>query len=214
MRILLEEKTVGHFASLSPEQQQQRHAFRQTLRQRRQALTADQQAEASAAISHQILAYIDAHAIQDVALFLANDGEINLQPLVHQLWQRQCRTALPVLHPVCPGHLLFLNYEASAPMHTNRFGIPEPQLASQRIVPLQQLQLILTPLVGFDQAGHRLGMGGGFYDRTLSGWAQGRHPHLQVAGVAHDCQAVEALPQAAWDVPLPLIFTPTKTWFF
>ena len=42
--------------------------------------------------------------------------------------------------------------------------------------------------------GNRLGMGGGFYDRTLSGWAQGRYPNLSVAGVAHDCQFVDTLP--------------------
>ncbi|MCL4409444.1 MAG: 5-formyltetrahydrofolate cyclo-ligase [Gammaproteobacteria bacterium] len=201
-------------ASLVSTDQATRQAFRQQLRLRRQALSQQEQKQASEQVSERLLNYIVANSHQRIALFFANDGEINLAPLVDALWQQQRQTAAPILHPVCAGHLLFLAYHANSLMHENRFGIPEPVLRCDQVMPLSQLDLILTPLVGFDAAGNRLGMGGGFYDRTLSGWAHGRYPKLHVAGVAHDCQFVDALPHAAWDVPLPTIITPSKTWSF
>ncbi len=76
---------------------------------------------------------------------------------------------------------------------------------------MSQLDIIFTPLVAFDATGQRLGMGGGFYDRTLQDWeiayAQQRGPYP--IGLAHDCQRVDVLPVQDWDVPLPEIITPS-----
>ena len=65
------------------------------------------------------------------------------------------------------------------------------------------------PLVAFDEYGQRLGMGGGFYDRTLQNW---QHYKTQPVGYAHDCQLVEKLPVEEWDIPLPAVVTPSKVW--
>jgi len=54
-------------------------------------------------------------------------------------------------------------------------------------------------------------MGGGYYDRTLSKWFETGKGALPV-GLAHDCQQVERLPTESWDIPLPKIVTPSKTW--
>jgi len=69
------------------------------------------------------------------------------------------------------------------------------------------------PLVGFDPAGNRLGMGKGFYDRCFA--FRGRNPGSSparrrpiLAGLAHDCQQVERIPAEEWDVRLDVIFTP------
>ena len=94
-------------------------------------------------------------------------------------------------------------------MTLNRFGISEPALNSTAIRLLSQHHLLLMPLVGFDAQGNRLGMGGGFYDRTLANInALKNRPTL--VGVAHDCQQVDELPVEPWDVPLDLIVTPTQ----
>ena len=77
------------------------------------------------------------------------------------------------------------------------------------VLPLSQLDVLVTPLVAFDESGQRLGMGGGFYDRTLQNWQQ---HGLQPVGYAHDCQAVEKLPVEKWDIPLPAVVTPSKIW--
>ncbi len=77
------------------------------------------------------------------------------------------------------------------------------------MLPLSKLDVLITPLVAFDEQGQRLGMGGGFYDRTLQNW---RDIGLQPVGYAHDCQGVERLPVEEWDIPLPAVITPTKVW--
>ena len=67
--------------------------------------------------------------------------------------------------------------------------------------------------MAFDAEGNRLGMGGGYYDRTLACW----HEHKlgpKPLGLAHDCQQVDAVPQEQWDVPLPQIITPSRCWQF
>ena len=118
-----------------------------------------------------------------------------------------------MLHPFTPGHLLFLRYTATTPMTRNRYGIAEPELDVQQVLPHSMLDIICTPLVAFDEAGNRLGMGGGYYDRTLACW----HEHQlgpRPLGLAHDCQQVDAVPQAQWDVPLPQIITPSRSWHF
>ncbi len=91
----------------------------------------------------------------------------------------------------------------------NRLKIREPKLDVRDVLPLDQLNVLITPLVAFDQQGQRLGMGGGFYDRTLQNW---RQHGIQPVGYAHDCQLVDALPIEEWDIPLPAVVTPSKVW--
>lgn len=106
---------------------------------------------------------------------------------------------------LCPGRLLFLRYQLASELHVNRFGIPEPRLDIRTLVPLAELDLILTPLVAFDAQGNRMGMGGGFYDRTLAAAQQSaRTVPLLAVGFAHTLQLVDSLPLAPWDIPLPL----------
>ncbi|GGF66912.1 5-formyltetrahydrofolate cyclo-ligase [Alteromonas lipolytica] len=184
-----------------------RRELRKSLRAKRNALSAAQQQQAAALVSQQIQAILPA---QDfcVATYLANDGEIDLAPTITACQQRGSVT-LPVLHPFTGKHLLFQHYTGHTHMTFNRFGISEPAPDSTAIRLLSQHDLLLMPLVGFDAAGNRLGMGGGFYDRTLANVHHlAKRPVL--VGVAHDCQQVEQLPVEAWDIPLDLIVTPTQ----
>tara|TARA_R110002072_G_scaffold1369_15_gene11440 strand:- start:13418 stop:13729 length:312 start_codon:yes stop_codon:yes gene_type:complete len=86
---------------------------------------------------------------------------------------------------------------------SNQYGIPEPQ--TKRLLGVSDLDFLLVPLVGFDRSGQRLGMGGGYYDRTLSAlrcWKA-----LPKIGVAHSAQEVDALLVKPWDVQLDGIVT-------
>ncbi len=143
-----------------------------------------------------------------MALFLSFDGELDTQPLIDQLWRAGKRVYLPVLHPFSPGNLLFLHYHPQSQLIVNRLKIREPKLDVRDVLPLAELDVLVTPLVAFDVSGQRLGMGGGFYDRTLQNWQQYR---LQPVGYAHDCQQVDSLPSEEWDIPLPAVITPGKT---
>ena len=179
-----------------------RQQLRQHIRKTRQNLTALQQQQAAQRITQQALSFIEQHQARNIALYLAVDGEIATQPLIEQLWQQGKNVYLPVLHPFCKGHLLFLHYLPDTPMKQNKYGIFEPHLNVQNVLPLEQLDVIFTPLVAFDKQGNRLGMGGGFYDRTLQHWQQRFIP----VGLAHQCQQVDALPVESWDMPLEQIF--------
>lgn len=188
-----------------------RQQIRQQIRQRRRALTPEQQTQFALHAADRMMTYPPVLLAQTVAVFLSFDGELDTRPLIDQLWRAGKRVYLPVLHPFGPGNLLFLHYHPSSDLVVNRLNIREPKLDVRDVLPLSQLDVLITPLVAFDAAGQRLGMGGGFYDRTLQNWRQHR---LQPVGYAHDCQQVDALPTEQWDIPLPAVITPSKTWLW
>ena len=180
-------------------QQTLRNQLRQQIRKTRANLTALQQQQAEDSITQQALALIEERNAQHIALYVSFDGEISTEKLIKTLWAQGKQVYLPVLHPFNPNHLLFLRYLPDTPMLKNKFGIWEPKLNVQSVLPLEELDILFTPLVAFDKQGNRLGMGGGFYDRTLQHWQ--KYSFIPV-GLAHQCQQVEQLPTEAWDVPL------------
>jgi 5-formyltetrahydrofolate cyclo-ligase len=182
--------------------------MRQLYRARRNNLSPEQQGLAGEKLLQQCQTMTCFEKAKYIACYLANDGEISLQPLIEYCWAVNKTVCLPVLHPFCPGHLLFVKYTAHSKMEVNRYQIPEPVLRCDRIVPLKQLDVILTPLVAFDHQGQRLGMGGGFYDRTLVPISRDGLG-TTVLGAAHDCQLHEGgLNGQVWDIPLQQIITP------
>jgi len=195
--------------SMSSPSMLQRQEIRQQVRHLRRAMTDEQQAQAAEQLAELALNYAPLSAARNIALFLSVDGELNTRPLIARLWHLKKAVYLPVLHPFSPGNLLFLRYSPDTPLIPNKLRIPEPPLDIRQLLTLDQLDMMLVPLVAFDQHGQRLGMGGGFYDRTLQNWRQ--HGFLPV-GLAHDCQQVDSLPVAEWDVPLPAVMTPSKLW--
>jgi 5-formyltetrahydrofolate cyclo-ligase len=188
-----------------------RAIIRQQIRVKRNQLTPFEQQQASLALVEQCAHLSELHNSQHIALYLSVDGELDTRPLIESLWQQGKQTYLPVIHPFSKGHLLFLEYHANTEMVLNRYKIKEPKLKVTTIKPLAELDIIFTPLVSFDCHGHRLGMGGGYYDRTLSTWYKtgiGAKP----IGLAHTSQQVDQLPVETWDIPLPKIVTPDKIW--
>ncbi|OOF60147.1 5-formyltetrahydrofolate cyclo-ligase [Rodentibacter myodis] len=179
--------------------QQQRQQIRQQVRKTRANLTALQQQQAEQSITIQALNLIEQYQAQNIALYFSFDGEISTGALIKALWQQNKNVFLPVLHPFAKHHLLFLRYLPDTPLVQNRFGIWQPKLNVQNVLPLNKLDILFTPLVAFDKQGNRLGMGGGFYDRTLQNWQEKSFIPI---GLAHACQQLENLPIEHWDVPL------------
>lgn len=186
-----------------------RQQLRSHIRSLRRSLSAEQQHQASLDLVKQLLPRPEVQQAQHIALYLTNDGELDTTPLIHAFWQQGKTLYLPLLHPVVSGYLVFQLYTPDTLLKPNQFGIGEPQLNCSLLRPVSQLDLIFTPLVAFDSEGQRLGMGGGFYDRTLSQLhVEATKPRL--IGLAHDCQQVESVPVEAWDIPLPSICTPSR----
>ena len=122
--------------TLQPDIPHSRQHIRQQIRERRRALSPEQQRLFAQQAAERMMAWPPVVLAHTVALFLSFDGELDTQPLIDQLWR-------------------------------------------------------------------------GFYDRTLQNWQQYR---LQPVGYAHDCQQVDSLPSEEWDIPLPAVITPGKTW--
>jgi 5-formyltetrahydrofolate cyclo-ligase len=141
-----------------------------------------------------------------IAAYIANDGELDPSGLFDALQQRHKRLYLPVLRPYPQKKLWFARYNEN--MTPNRFGIPEPAPTANNTCAPWALSLILVPLVAFDPQCNRIGMGGGFYDRTLAFLRQRKHwRRPRLIGVAHECQKVAQLPHQPWDVPLDMVIT-------
>jgi 5-formyltetrahydrofolate cyclo-ligase len=186
-----------------------RKQLRAVFRQKRRGLSAEQQQQANLQVLSTCLQSTSLSEAKTVACYLANDSEISSQAIIEYCWQHNKRVLLPVLHPFSKGHLLFVDYQANSKMQHNRFAIKEPVATTKNICVLADIDLIFTPLVAFDSAGNRLGMGGGFYDRTLAPIK--RHSiATRLIGLAHNCQQAQALTQDSWDIPLNGIATPTN----
>ncbi len=186
-----------------------RQQIRQHIRQTRRALSPEQQHIAAREAAARLLTWPQMEHAHHIALFLSFDGELDTRPLIQTLWDRGRAVYLPVLHPFSDGNLIMVRYLPENELVINRLNIPEPRLDVRHILPLFKLDVLVTPLVAFDTQGQRLGMGGGFYDRTLQHWQQ--HGFMPV-GYAHDCQQVDALPTEQWDIPLPAVATPSRIW--
>ncbi len=195
-----------------------RDIIRQEVRTKRRQLNAEQQQEQANLLCKTLIAQIDLEHVKHIAIYLANDGELNTKPFINWCWKNKISVYLPVIHPFNKGHLLFLEYAKTSVMIKNKYGISEPKLDVRTIVAVNDIDIIFAPLVAFDQTGNRLGMGGGFYDRTLAVWyleyQQNKQTKPMPIGLAHNCQKVKAIPIENWDIPLPKIITPSTIYHF
>ncbi|TGE85417.1 5-formyltetrahydrofolate cyclo-ligase [Pseudoalteromonas sp. KS88] len=187
--------------------------LRQKIRKRRQNLSKIEQEIAAEQLKVNFIQHLKRYNTtknSQVALYLSNDSELDTSMLIKELWTKNHLVYLPVIHPFNGTTLYFQRYEENSPMRANRYAILEPKLNCSQICPLQDLDYLLMPLVAFDSHGNRLGMGGGFYDKTLARYHNENWQKPQLIGLAHQCQHVESLPVEPWDVPLNFIITPHK----
>ena len=189
----------------------QRSQLRKEIRLRRNSLQQAEQESAATALAQKLSKHIQIKQAKRIAVYLSNDGELSTSIFINWCWQQKKEVYLPVVHPFSQGNLLFLRYQKNTELVNNVYGIAEPKLDVTQVSPLSELDIICTPLVAFDKTGARLGMGGGFYDRSLAKWQQ---TQIYPIGLAHDCQLVEKIPVASWDIPLPEIITPNKNYRF
>jgi len=182
-----------------------RKELRQIFRQSRRALGDTDRASHEAAILAALITHPAFRRARRIALYWPADGEPDLRLLAALIKPHQS-LHLPLL--MRGLRLRFAAWSLDQPMRLNRFRIPEPRHRVIDRLAARQMDLILMPLVGFDNAGNRLGMGGGFYDRTLAfRHARRRWRKPLLIGVAFGLQRCPALPAEPWDVPLDGIVT-------
>jgi len=170
--------------------------LRRKKRAARRALHGLERQSAEAAIIAHIRGLTGYRSASRVGTFIAFDGEPNLSTLQqHDSGKQFC---VPVIGR---RSMRFASLDPGRATTGNRFGIPEP--LRPQFVPTGSLDVVLTPLVAFDDAGVRVGVGGGYYDRCFAGlrnrllWFRPR-----LVGIAFECQHVQDITASPWDVPL------------
>lgn len=186
--------------------------LRKSLRRQRLSLSMHTRRRAEQFIVRQIRRqphFVDA---QTVGLYLDAFGEVPTSALIHLCFKLRKTVYLPVVRsvnqPLSWSRITRHQWQTRR-MMKHRFGMKQPLM--QRGVSVKTLDCLFMPLVGFDLKGHRLGMGGGFYDRTLAAFTStGKHQNKPWRiGVAYDFQRVEKLHSNTWDIPLHAIVTPS-----
>src|SRR5690606_28995168 len=179
-------------------ERRERSRIRKALRQARRSLEDDKRASGERAMYRRILGLGAYRQARTLAIFYAFDGEPSLARVAQAAARHGKRVYAPV---IVRQHMYFAPVTRGALLRRNLFGISEPAL--ERLIDARHLDLVLTPLVGFDARGVRLGVGRGYYDRAFrflrhrKTWTR---PKL--VGVAWSFQQVTELPQQPWDIPL------------
>jgi len=138
--------------------------------------------------------------------YLPLDEEFDALPLLNEALHRRKECFLPVTANRMAKPLRFARLDGRHSVTRNRYGIVEPY--SRRLMNVRWLDVLMMPLVGFDDQGHRLGMGGGYYDATLSylrNREKWRKPYL--IGLAFECQRAASIPAEPWDIRLDAALT-------
>ena len=151
----------------------------------------------------QLIRFMEQRAESRVSAFWSFKGEPDLGPALQVLHESGQQVHLPVLDN---DGMAFRRWRPDADMRPNKFGIPEP--CDGEYCPPDSLDWVFMPLLAFSATGTRLGMGGGFYDRTFAFRAlpeSGDGPML--VGIAYSMQQADSLPVDPWDVPLDAVIT-------
>ncbi|OGV49842.1 MAG: 5-formyltetrahydrofolate cyclo-ligase [Legionellales bacterium RIFCSPHIGHO2_12_FULL_42_9] len=141
-----------------------------------------------------------------IALYHAIEGEINLD----NLWRSAPLQGKFCYFPALTADktLVFLPATPATSFRKNHYDIPEPDVDFSLAISIDEIDIIFLPLVAFDRHGTRLGMGAGYYDRTL---AQ-QKPNLLI-GVAYDFQRQSFIKPHEWDITLQAIVTPNQIYW-
>jgi 5-formyltetrahydrofolate cyclo-ligase len=181
---------------------------RRRLRRLRESLSPAERRAAERAIAAALRHLRILRPGRRIAAYLAAPGEVDLRLVISAAHRARVTLYVPRITSLRRREMEFVRLEPAARLERNAYGLAQPVATSAPIDP-RRLDCVLLPVLGFDAAGNRLGMGAGFYDRSLRhrarsgrGW---RRPRL--VGIAFSCQQLPAIESAAWDVPLDLVVT-------
>jgi 5-formyltetrahydrofolate cyclo-ligase len=177
----------------------EKKAVRVRVRALRDALPEAARERASLAISERVLALPELAGVSTALVFASFGAEVDTRPIIEGLVERGVRVVLP---RVDGSDIVAATYDVGDPMIVAPFGMPEP--AGGQVVALDAIDLAVTPGIAFDRSGHRVGYGGGFYDRFF---ASARRDLSKVA-VCFAVQVVDGeLPHGGFDVAVDLVVT-------
>jgi 5-formyltetrahydrofolate cyclo-ligase len=181
-------------------------ALRAQMRERRAGLNAAERMAAANGVAASLEQLPEFLVDRRIGGYWAVGGEVPLLAAVARLNARGQQYYLPIVGD--DRRLRFAPLKPNADMRVNRYGIPEPEHAVADLLAPQDIDLVLLPLTAFDRCGRRLGMGGGYYDRSFAFLRDVSRPAPPLlVGIGYAFQEVATLPAQDWDVALDFIAT-------
>ena len=181
-----------------------KHELRRHAQRARRAMTPHEREDASLMIFDHVVRTPQFRRARYLATSLPLESEVNTWPLIERAKRMKKRVFAPKIKK--NGSLRFCELDSITELTSNRFGIAEPQ--HDRSIDVRRLDVVIVPLVAFDECCNRIGMGGGFYDRTFSFLSHRRSfKKPKLIGLAFNCQRVEHIPASPWDIQLFRVIT-------
>ncbi|KTC68131.1 5-formyltetrahydrofolate cyclo-ligase [Legionella birminghamensis] len=179
---------------------------REVYRNIRERITYEYRRNTSRRICNRIKQLDIFRKAKHIALYHATNGEVDL----HDIWRSVPLHGKYCYFPVIQAdrQLHFVPATPATTFTRNKYNIEEPQVDLSHSIDPQRLDIILMPLVAFDEYGTRLGMGGGYYDKSLS---TVNHPVL--IGVAYEFQHTDFINPDTWDIKMSAVVTELKTYW-
>ena len=179
--------------------------LRKTLKKQRSLLSPQQQKLMASAAVRQLQSHRVFRSARNIAIYLPVRGEID-PSLLRNHTRRGQRLYLPVLSLYKPHGLVFVEWNHKTIFRNNRFSIPEPLVKACSMKTARAMDLVVAPLLAYDNQGNRLGMGGGFYDRSFAfKLKRTHHPRPIFCGIAYQFQQVSSLQRQTWDISLDML---------
>ena len=188
---------------------EQRNLLRQEILAKRRQLTAKESAQAGLSILKTIMQMNVFKRTVNVASYISLSGELCTQDM-NEYFMTRHHLCLPYMVTGQKGKMDFYSFKKGDELVENRFHILEPKNQPENLVLEDKIDVIVVPLVAFDNKGNRIGMGGGYYDRMLK---KVRKDCL-VIGVAYEFQQVDELLVEEWDMPMDIVITEKNCYEF
>jgi 5-formyltetrahydrofolate cyclo-ligase len=175
--------------------------LRQHFIAKRLAITAAGRMQAADAVAQQLCSLPEWPSADYVAGYWATQGEVPLH-IVQMRTQLPKIWCLPIIQ--ADNTLKFAPWRSGDNLVSNRYGIPEPDISPTSALASSTPSIILVPLLAYTRTGARLGMGGGYYDRSFA-FRHGQAAPPLLIGIAYSDQETEHLPSEEWDVKMDML---------
>jgi 5-formyltetrahydrofolate cyclo-ligase len=180
--------------------------LRQQIKNQLQNLTKEFCDDATQKITAKISTSEIFNCSKNIACYIPIDNEINTRPIMEKIWQQNKNCFLPTLDAQKKYYLNFLRFNKQDKLiASNKYNIPEPEFHKNKIIMPQNLDLVIVPLLGFNENFFRLGRGAGCYDRTFSFKQQNPKTKPYLLGIAYSWQKLDFKPQP-WDIAMDEVY--------
>lgn len=177
--------------------------LRQHIRQQRESLSTDAQQRSAARVAALVFDLPEYQTAQHVAFYKAHRAELDPTPILEHALRTGKICYFPALSSNSARQLNFYRYHPNDQWVKNSYGILEPTKNPEHYIPAEKLECVFTPLIAFDENGHRIGQGEGYYDYTFGFLNESPRPsHPQLIGLAYAFQKMELIIPESWDVRL------------